>query len=75
MLDRDFVRTLGQFDVVVSWGVLHHTGSLEGAVRAAASMVEPGGILWIALYHRTRQSGRSLRLKGLYAALPAVGSG
>lgn len=39
------------FDVVVSLGVLHHTGDCVGAVRKAASLVRPGGFLFIGLYH------------------------
>lgn len=73
ILDESFVRGLGTFDLVISWGVLHHTGSLWSAVDAAVGLVAPGGRLWIALYHRTRQSGRSLRTKRMYAALPGFG--
>jgi SAM-dependent methyltransferase len=43
----------GMFDIVYSWGVLHHTGNLTGAIRKAASLVAPGGYLAIALYRRT----------------------
>jgi 2-polyprenyl-6-hydroxyphenyl methylase/3-demethylubiquinone-9 3-methyltransferase len=28
VLDEDFMRSLGQFDVVYAWGVLHHTGQM-----------------------------------------------
>lgn len=40
------------YDVVVSLGVLHHTGDCIGAVRKAASLVRPRGFLFIGLYHR-----------------------
>src|SRR5579859_3512404 len=26
ILDENYIRSLGQFDIVYSWGVLHHTG-------------------------------------------------
>lgn len=44
---------LGEFDVVYSWGVLHHTGDMDRAIRMAAAMVAPGGEFVFALYHRT----------------------
>jgi 2-polyprenyl-6-hydroxyphenyl methylase/3-demethylubiquinone-9 3-methyltransferase len=43
----------GQFDVVYSWGALHHTGDLYRAVRCAAQLVKPGGAFIFALYRRT----------------------
>jgi 2-polyprenyl-3-methyl-5-hydroxy-6-metoxy-1,4-benzoquinol methylase len=45
---------LGTFNVVYSWGVLHHTGDMDDAVRKAAAMVGPDGLLALALYRRTR---------------------
>jgi SAM-dependent methyltransferase len=41
-----------QAEIVYSWGVLHHTGQMWQAVRSAAAMVHPGGLLVIALYNR-----------------------
>jgi 2-polyprenyl-6-hydroxyphenyl methylase/3-demethylubiquinone-9 3-methyltransferase len=43
----------GHYDIVYSWGVLHHTGDLIGAVHKAAAMTAPGGLLVFALYRRT----------------------
>ena len=43
----------GVFDVVYSWGVLHHTGAMYRALRAAAALVAPGGQFIFALYRWT----------------------
>lgn len=50
-LDADYVRSLGAFDVVYSWGVLHHTGKMWQALDLAAQPLAPGGRLFIAIYH------------------------
>ena len=41
------------FDIVYSWGVLHHTGDMWSAIEKAASLVKPGGVLAIAIYRKT----------------------
>ena len=51
VLDRAYLQMLGQFDIVYSWGVLHHTGNMKEALTNAASAVAPGGQLWIAIYN------------------------
>jgi 2-polyprenyl-6-hydroxyphenyl methylase/3-demethylubiquinone-9 3-methyltransferase len=70
-LDEDYVRSLGTFDVVYSWGVLHHTGDMWRALDNAALPVAPGGRLFISIYNdeglRSRVWGR---VKRLYNALP-----
>jgi SAM-dependent methyltransferase len=43
----------GQFDTVYSWGVLHHTGDMYRALRAAAALVKPSGEFVVALYRKT----------------------
>jgi 2-polyprenyl-6-hydroxyphenyl methylase/3-demethylubiquinone-9 3-methyltransferase len=46
-------KSMGQFDVVYSWGVLHHTGDMQRAIRSAAALVAPRGRLIFALYRFT----------------------
>jgi 2-polyprenyl-6-hydroxyphenyl methylase/3-demethylubiquinone-9 3-methyltransferase len=47
------IESLGSFDYVYSWGVLHHTGDMYRALRAAAGRVGPGGQFVFALYRQT----------------------
>jgi 2-polyprenyl-3-methyl-5-hydroxy-6-metoxy-1,4-benzoquinol methylase len=61
-------ETSGAFDVVYSWGVLHHTGAMHEALQRAAQAVAPGGRFAFALYHRTRMCGFWRREKRWYAA-------
>jgi SAM-dependent methyltransferase len=51
VLDDDFLAPLGVFDVVYSWGVLHHTGRMYGAIASITSCVAPKGRLFIAIYN------------------------
>jgi len=70
ILDDEFVADIGTFDVVCSWGVLHHTGDVWHAIENAARLVAAGGRLFIALYTKTHWSERSLRTKRLYNRTP-----
>ena len=54
------------FDVVYSWGVLHHTGDMWGAIEKAASFVRPGGMLAIAIYRKTPLCGFWKKEKRLF---------
>jgi 2-polyprenyl-3-methyl-5-hydroxy-6-metoxy-1,4-benzoquinol methylase len=82
VLDEVFLRALGSFDFVYSWGVLHHTGAMWHAIENAAGMVKPGGLLYIAIYNKADgfafyDDGRFgpstmwLREKKIYVSLPA----
>jgi 2-polyprenyl-6-hydroxyphenyl methylase/3-demethylubiquinone-9 3-methyltransferase len=51
VLDVSFVGELDQADIVYSWGVLHHTGSLWRAMEAACGLVAPGGTLYVSIYN------------------------
>lgn len=59
------------FDVVYSWGVLHHTGEMWQAIRNAGHLVKPGGQLWIAIYNdQGPVSALWTRVKAIYQWLP-----
>lgn len=50
-LDREYLASLGTFDIVYSWGVLHHTGAMWPALEIVARAVKRDGVLFIALYN------------------------
>jgi len=52
ILDENYINTLGQFDIVYSWGVLHHTGNMKKSFEIISNLVKPkGGVLFIAIYN------------------------
>jgi len=70
-LDPDYVRSLGKFDIVYSWGVLHHTGSMWKGLENAEQAVASGGKLFVAIYNDTgTQARRWLWIKKTYNRLP-----
>lgn len=72
-LDESFLSSLGTFDFVYSWGVLHHTGHMWKALDNAAQRVAPGGQLCIAIYNdQGRPSRLWWKLKHLYNQAPTL---
>ena len=61
VLDESFVSGLGTFDVVYSWGVLHHTGEMWQSMQHVDALVAPGGLLCLAIYND--QGGATRRWK------------
>lgn len=51
VLEKDFMESLGSFDIVYAWGVLHHTGDMWAAIENAAFRTKENGILFIAIYN------------------------
>lgn len=52
ILDDQFVHTLKQYDVVYSWGVLHHSGNMWKAIENTLSLVKPDGVFFLAIYNK-----------------------
>ena len=70
-LDKNHLMSLGQFDVVYSWGVLHHTGHMWAALDNVSGVVAPGGSLFISIYNDQGSiSVRWKKIKRLYLSLP-----
>jgi 2-polyprenyl-3-methyl-5-hydroxy-6-metoxy-1,4-benzoquinol methylase len=51
ILDLDYLKELGTFDVVYSWGVLHHTGDMWSALDNISTLAANGSKLFIAIYN------------------------
>jgi 2-polyprenyl-6-hydroxyphenyl methylase/3-demethylubiquinone-9 3-methyltransferase len=73
VLDKDYLAQLGQFDIVYSWGVLHHTGAMWQALENIVPLVAPKGKLFIALYNdQGGPSRRWLWVKRTYCKYPPL---
>lgn len=59
-LDKDYLQSLGEFDIVYSWGVLHHTGDMWKALELAT--IPARQILAVCLYQDQRAVSRMWRL-------------
>jgi 2-polyprenyl-6-hydroxyphenyl methylase/3-demethylubiquinone-9 3-methyltransferase len=73
ILDDSFISQFDKYDIVYSWGVLHHTGNMWKAIKNAASLVNDNGILFIAIYNKTRRSKFWLKVKKVYNLSPQIG--
>lgn len=73
-LDTDYLEQLGTFDIVYSWGVLHHTGAMWDALDNASKRVKAEGLLFISIYnYQLYWTTFYIALKRLYNKSPDLG--
>jgi SAM-dependent methyltransferase len=70
-LDEEFLASLGRWDVVYAWGVLHHTGAMWRALDLVQARVGDGGRLFLSLYNDQGPWSQAWRaVKRTYNRLP-----
>lgn len=71
VLDENYLKSLGQFDIVYAWGVLHHTGNMWKALENVQLLVAPKGKLFISIYNDQGLTSRIWSIiKRTYTKLP-----
>jgi 2-polyprenyl-6-hydroxyphenyl methylase/3-demethylubiquinone-9 3-methyltransferase len=72
VLDQSYLNSLGKFDVVYSWGVLHHTGDMWQALQNVLLPLTTEGLLFISVYNdQGRKSKFWAEVKQTYNILPS----
>jgi len=66
----DKLSSGGGYDIVHSWGVLHHTGQMWAALRNCATLVKVGGLLAVSVYNKHWSSPYWRQIKRLYNSSP-----
>jgi 2-polyprenyl-6-hydroxyphenyl methylase/3-demethylubiquinone-9 3-methyltransferase len=67
VLSEEYLSKLGKFDIVYSWGVLHHTGNMYKAFQNVTTLGKPQSELFIAIYNdQGNASKRWKKIKELY---------
>lgn len=74
VLDDGYLEKIGTFDIVYSWGVLHHTGEMWRALQNVdINVIDDGGILFIALYNDQGSTSKTWwKIKKMYVTLPPL---
>ena len=71
VLDQDYLKNLGTFDIVFAENVLNHTSTMMQALENVKPLVAVGGQLHLSIYNDYQEiSDRWDRLKRTYKTLP-----
>ena len=71
ILNKEYLSCLDKYDIVYSWGVLHHTGNMYQAFANVDRLVADGGTLFISIYNdQGRRSRQWRKIKKLYNRCP-----
>ena len=71
ILSRKYLTKFHKYDIVYSWGVLHHTGNMYQALQNAANLVADNGILFISIYNDQGRASKMWRkVKKTYNVCP-----
>jgi len=71
VLDETYMSSIGKFDIVYSWGVLHHTGEMWKAISNSILTVKDGGRFFIAIYNKQAWKSKFWwYIKSIYNMLP-----
>lgn len=72
-LDKNFLKSLGKFDIVYSWGVLHHTGNMWQALENITIPTANQSKLFISIYNDQGMISKLWELiKWFYNIVPSV---
>jgi 2-polyprenyl-3-methyl-5-hydroxy-6-metoxy-1,4-benzoquinol methylase len=66
ILDVNYFSKFRKYDIVYSWGVLHHTGDMWSAINNASKLVEDSGFLFLSIYAKGPNYSSHLELKERY---------